>query len=511
MNLSNGYVTDITYSSGYYVEQSPRLTALVALLTGQDARMPGPDEPFHFLDIGSGRGFTALVMAVANPGWTVTGIDFNRAHVADAREMAARAGIRNCRFIEADLADFDDTDLPAVDAVSLHGVWTWVSDAVRAGILRLLERRLVPGGLCHVSYNLLPGWGGVVGLQRLVREAGLRLADRADRQVERGFGVVRHLFGPLGEATDERTRAMLQMLADKPAAYLAHEFMNADWRPCFHADVAAAFSDVGLSYVGSSRILDSIAEVTLPPAALEVARQFGDSAMTELIKDVTLGRPLRHDIYVRGGRRVAMVPRDSILRGLTLGLALPYSQRRLGIPSPTGELSMNPAFYEPVFARLAQGGASVEELLSLARPNGASPASDNPAELVALLVGTGQAVLLPAPGRPMTASARALNGMMFATQVAGTAMTETVAFAVPAQGGGFNLPAAGALAVLRQQERRETAAEGTILPPPDRDTIERWAAEAMGDRPEMCVALATGMESFLRESRSTLEALGIPC
>lgn len=511
MNTGHGYVTDIAYSSGYYVEQSPRLMALVALLTGQHARMSGPDEAFHFLDIGSGRGFTALVMAVANPGWTVTGIDFNPAHLAEAREMAARAGIRNCRFIEADLAQFDDAELPEVDAASLHGVWTWVSDAVRAGILRLLERRLAPGGLCHVSYNLLPGWGGMVGLQRLVRETGLRLADRADRQVERGFEVVRHLFGPLGEATDERTRAMLQMLADKPSAYLAHEFMNADWRPCFHVDVAAAFSKAGLSYVGSSHALDSIAEVTLPPAALEMARKFSDSAMTELIKDVTLGRPLRHDIYVRGGSRIAMGARDDILRGLTLGLALPHSQRRLGIPTSMGEIGMNPAFYEPVFARLAQGVASVEELLSLARPSGASPASDNPAELAALLVGTGQAVLVPAPGRAMTAPARALNGMMFASQAAGTAMTETVAFAVPALGGGFKMPAAGALAVLRQQERPESAVEGAGLSLPDRDTIERWAAEAMGDRPEMRAALAIGMESFLRDSRSTLEALGIRC
>ncbi|ABQ32266.1 hypothetical protein ACMV_34230 [Acidiphilium multivorum AIU301] len=512
MSWGSGYVTDIAYAPSYYVEQSPRLMALVALLTGRAARMAAPDESFHFLDIGSGRGFTALVLAATNPGWTVTGIDFNPGHVAAARDLAARAGIGNCRFIEADLARFDGADLAPVDAASLHGVWTWVDDQVRAGIVRLLAERLVPGGFCHVSYNVQPGWGGMIGLQRLMREAGRRLAFRADRQAERGFEIVRRLVGQDGERADEKAQAILRALADKPGAYLAHEFMNANWRPCFHADVVEAFAEAKFSYVGSPHLLDNFVELVLPPVALDLAREFEDPAMTELVKDLTLGRPLRHDIYVRGERRLATGARDQALKDLALGLSVPSTHRSLKFQTASGEATMNASFYEPVFARLAQGVARVGELLDVARPPGRSPAADNPAELVAMLVGTGQAVMVASPGLPMTRQAVALNAAMFAEQIGAGPWNRNIGLAVPALGGAFNLPAVGAFAVLRQHDWLSDATVGQALPTPDRATIEGWLEAALPNQEQdLRQAMADGVEGFLRNSRATLAALGLPC
>ena len=63
----------------------------------------------------------------------------------------------NIEFIEADIATLDPDTLPEVDVASAHGLWSWVSDEVRAGIVRLLGRRLRPGGALHLSYNALPG------------------------------------------------------------------------------------------------------------------------------------------------------------------------------------------------------------------------------------------------------------------------------------------------------------------------------------------------------------------
>ena len=189
-NWGGGYVTDVSYLPGYYRHQSPLHLHLACLLGGICAPDLGPGMPLCYLELGCGHGFGALALAVCNPSWRVTGIDFNPAHIAAARALAAGAGITNARFIEADLATLADDprarEIPEADFATLHGLWSWVTDPVRAGIVRLLAAKVRPGGVVQVSYNALPAWQGALGMQRLLREAGERLAARSDRQAEAG-------------------------------------------------------------------------------------------------------------------------------------------------------------------------------------------------------------------------------------------------------------------------------------------------------------------------------------
>jgi len=180
-----GYVTDVSYEAGYYQEQSPGQLRLACLLSG--AAWDVPDDGAHYLELGCGVGLGAMVIAAANPGWRITGLDFNPSHIASARALARDTGLDNITFIEADLGNFAESQaglgLPEADIVTAHGVWSWVGPEVQAGIVRLLQAKLRAGGVFHLSYNALPGWQGMLAVQRLVREAGLRLGGRSDRQV----------------------------------------------------------------------------------------------------------------------------------------------------------------------------------------------------------------------------------------------------------------------------------------------------------------------------------------
>ena len=192
-----GYVTDITYITGYHRTQSPTLMSLAALLGNIATPMPGPDEPVSYLELGCGQGFGALVLAASNPGWSVTAIDFNPAHIAEARSWAAKAGLGNIRFLEADISTLSEdpaaAKVPEADFVSMHGLWSWVPKAVQAGVVRLLQTKVKPGGVVHVSYNALPAWGPALGMQRLLREGGRRMAARSDRQASEGLKLVQEL------------------------------------------------------------------------------------------------------------------------------------------------------------------------------------------------------------------------------------------------------------------------------------------------------------------------------
>jgi len=353
------------------------------------------------LELGCGRGFGALALAVCNPCWRVTGIDFNPAHIAAARAFAIEAGIANIRFIEADFATVMDDrhtcEIPEADVATLHGLWSWVADPVRRGIVRLLAAKVRPGGVVQISYNALPAWQGALGMQRLLREAGERLAVRSDRQAEAGLEVVH----ALAEAKAQHVAglpfvdSLLQHVRHSQIAYLAHEYMTEAWRPCFHADVVAEMSKAKLDWVAAANLLENFSSLMLGDEARKVLARFDDPVMRELVKDLCLPRGLRQDVFVRGARRISPAERDDALGKVMLGLLCSEAQLAWEFEVPSGHAALERRFFGPIAASLDQGPQFVGDLLAL--PD--LPRRDNPGELVGMLVGSEQALpILAAPG-----------------------------------------------------------------------------------------------------------------
>lgn len=385
-----GYVTDITYMLGWYRQQSPSIMALASLLGGVAADLPGPDDPIHYLELGCGQGYGAMLLAASNPLWRVTAVDFNPAHIASAREWAAAGGLDNITFIEADLTTFAEEAagraLPQVDFASLHGLWSWIPKVAQNGVVRLLRDKVRAGGIVHISYNALPAWGSALGMARLLRTAGRELASRSDRQAEEGLKLIRDLHA--AEALHLRRAPMVQGLIGQmdtlPISYLAHEYMNDQWAPCFHADVAAALADAKLEWVASGSLAENFPDLTLTPEQRAVSAKFDDPMIRELIKDVCLERMLRHDIFVRGARRISGAVRDRELRQMHLGLNVPPADMPLEVEMAAGRAQLNSKFYRPIVDALTKGPRRVGDLLDLPSVEGKR---DNPAELVGILVG----------------------------------------------------------------------------------------------------------------------------
>ena len=406
-----GYVTDVAYLPGYYPHQSPLHLHLACLLGGVTGLPITRESSVSYLELGCGCGFGALALAASNPNWEVTGIDFSPAHIAAARELAEEAGIANARFIEGDLADLADNDragvLPEADVITLHGLWSWVGDPVRAGIVRLLDRKLRPGGIAYVSYNALPGWQQAIGMQRLVREAGQRGATRSDRQVEAGIETVRALV----EADAQQlsafplVRTLLDVVDRGQLSYLAHEYMNEAWRPCFHADVVRDMAAAKLDWVASAELLENFSPLMLGEQARAVMARFEDPVMRELIKDLCASRCLRRDVFVRGARRLSPAERDEALGDVMLALVRSEAQFTWEMDVPAGRAAIERGFFGPVVAALAEGPRRVRDLLALPE----LPRRDNPGELIGVLVGTNQAMPVLARAREPDAIVRRFN------------------------------------------------------------------------------------------------------
>jgi SAM-dependent methyltransferase len=402
-----GYVTDVTYSTGWYRQQSQAIMALASIIGGASATLPTGDDPVTLLELGCGFGYGAMALAASNPNWTVTGVDFNPAHIAAARAWAADAGLTNITFIEADLSCWEDHPamraLPEMDFVTLHGLWSWIPPAARTGIVRLLGQKVRPGGLVHVSYNSLPGWQERLGAARIIYEGGLRSSGRSDHQAQQGMRLLKDLITAQAYFTTTGTSVtgLVEMLDNTSGEYLAHEFMNAHWSPCFAMDVAAALSDAKLDWVAAGNLTDNFPELMMTEEQREIFNRYGDTMMQELIKDMCTQRMLRHDVFVRGAHRINLAERAALLMDVHLTLVKPVEDLPPTLIMPAGRADLNPEFYQPIVKALGARPGRVGDLLNLPEVSGRR---DNPAELISILI---QADMAEPAARPMTSPGEA--------------------------------------------------------------------------------------------------------
>jgi SAM-dependent methyltransferase len=431
---SRGYVADSPYTAAYHPAQVPAHLALTAAINGVAWR---PREQMTVVDIGCGRGTVIGTLAASNPGWNCIGIDYNPAHVAELSELADAARLENLGALEADVAALSEAEidqLPPIDVAMLHGVWTWVSDAVRDGIVRLLQRRLKPGGLVYISYNALPGFGADAALQRVMRlGASMEAKGNSTERAQAGIPLARALRDA-GAAHLAHTPMLERMLStDAPlnAAYLAHEMLTAHWRPVFFADLLEALGPARLDYVGSATLHENLPDMVLEPAQRAIWDAMPDATARELVKDICLQRPFRRDVFIRGARRV---DREAALDSI---LMAQVSNRPNGIPYlPTerGKAELPERISGPVLAALAEGPQTIGELRS--RPPGARL---TPEELLVMLEGTFTAMPIwrPTPDAHALRRARHFNVVMAEMHAPGGLGHDRLALASPLIGAGL--------------------------------------------------------------------------
>ena len=423
---SHGYVADEPYTVSYQSGLAPAHLDLVCRIMGV---VWEPPADAVICELGCGRGYSSLVLAAADPRRTVIGIDYNPAHIAEARSIAAEAKLDNVRFLDTDLAEVTDAEidrLPEFDLVVTHGVWSWVGDPVRQGILRLLERRVKPGGVVHVSYNALPGFAQDLALQRLVRTAAPLFRGGSTSRAREAIGVARSLF-EAGATHLHQTSLGKKMIAtgddELDPSYVAHEMLPEHWRPVFHADIAADMARARLEFVGSATLFENVPELCMTEAQRKVHATFPPGPGQELVKDLCLTRPFRRDVFMRGAQRV---DRTMLLDSVLLGLQVEDAEApKLGVE--VGAAEMPPEMAEPIMAALREGPQTLGRLRNL--PPNRKP---NAAELAVLLCGT--PTCLPMVEVPPGAQAAAARFNMAAARRYRGALGPRLGVAAPGSG-----------------------------------------------------------------------------
>ncbi|WP_269715371.1 class I SAM-dependent methyltransferase [Caulobacter sp. NIBR2454] len=441
---NEGYTTDVQYTSFFHAELAPSHIAFAAAANG--FRAPDMSGAFAYCELGSGQGVTLNGLAAMHPEARFWGFDFNPAQIANAQRMADAAKLANAHFRDWSFAQAIEhaDELPRFDVIALHGILSWVSDENRAEIIRFIDRTLKPGGVVYASYNCLPGWTQIAPYRHLARQHYLRHPGRSDLHVPRILEFS-DAFAELGGAyfkVNPTVSLRLDQMRKQPAAYFAHEFLNANWRAFYVDEIAREMSGARLDFMASATLIENVPGASLPPGTPAFLQQHAaeDVIWQELAKDFACNKMFRRDLYARGVNTMSGPEQAAILGGFRFVLTVPREAVKLTFAGPMGEANGAPAVYEPIVDRLMQGPATLPELVA-ALPDKNGP---NALQAITMLLHSRQAVMYAAKVDPKPA--RALNKVIaesyFQGSNYGIILAPAARQALPANGADLGLLAA---------------------------------------------------------------------
>ncbi|WP_051341594.1 class I SAM-dependent methyltransferase [Azospirillum halopraeferens] len=406
MDWAAGYVVDTLCSPGFYREMAPAYAGFAALLAGRPPAF-GEEGPRAALELGCGVGFGTALLAAANPDGAWTGIDFNPDHIAAAEAFRAAAGLTNLTYRDAAFADYRP-DPGAFDYAALHGVYSWIGEADAAHVGAILRDGLAVGGVAYVSYNAMPGWAAAVPLRRLLAEHARRQPGTAAERAVAAVAFARTLAdaGAACFAGNPGLTDRLAVIAGQDPRYLAHEYLNAAWRPLFHADVAAELGAARLTHVASADPVDAFPDLTLAPELAELVATRPDRIMAETVRDLAINRGFRRDLYARGAVTLTSAERLERLMATRMATLVFPDDLRLSVRTAAGEAAADAAVARPLVDRLWRDGP--QPLSAFA---GGPGGTDALLAAVAVLVQGGQIHPLARPADERArAVARRFNG-----------------------------------------------------------------------------------------------------
>lgn len=354
-NWSDGYVTDVGYTHGYYREFNPH--TIHWALTCAGLRAPRFETA---CELGYGQGIGINLNAAASTvRWH--GTDFNPSQAAHAIELAEVAG-SGADLRDASFADYAaDPGLPQFDLIALHGIWTWVSDENRRIIVDFIRRKLRTGGVVYISYNTAVGWLQMLPLRELWTEHARLISPQAMDSAERvraalAFSDRLLQTQPMHMRTNNAAAERYKRVKDLNPNYLAHEYFNGAWAPSSFAEVARWLEPARLAYACSGHLLDQVDSINLSAEQTAFLAEIGNPMFRQSVRDMLSNQQFRRDLWVKGPRPLDPVRRVELLRAQRVALLIDPADMVWKVNGARGAATMAQPVYQAVLDVLAQLG-----------------------------------------------------------------------------------------------------------------------------------------------------------
>lgn len=349
---TSGYVADIGYTFGYYMELNPLRLKMAFLNAGLQSPECGTA-----CELGFGQGVSTNMHAAASvTRWY--GTDFNPSQAAYAQELAGAAGADAQLYDEGFDVFCNRADLPEFDYIGLHGIWSWISDENRAVIVDFIRRKLKVGGVLYISYNTQPGWAAMVPMRDLLTEhsevmgaAGTGIVPRIDAALE--FADKLLATKPLYARANPQVVERIKQIKTQNRNYVAHEYFNRDWLPVSFARMADWLAPTKLSFACSAGYFDHADMINLSADQQALLKEIPDPMFRETVRDFCVNQQFRRDYWVKGPRKLSALAQNEAMRMQRVVLIQPRADVSLKVNGALGEAELHSSVYVPILDALA--------------------------------------------------------------------------------------------------------------------------------------------------------------
>lgn len=297
---------DVPYSTFVQEQTHPDRMNVVASLFGLH---PVALENCRVLEVGCGDGSNLIPQAYVYPNSNFVGIDLAEKAIGAGNEAIRGIGLRNISLWVQDLTAIGP-DFGEFDYILAHGVYAWVPDAVRDGLLRLCREHLAEQGIAFISYNALPGGH----LRRVARDLMLfhtrGITDAAEK-VKQAQAILN--FAAQSTPRDDYYRDLLREREDNIHTSDSHAFFHDDlaevYEPVYVEQFVAHAATHDLTYVAEADFFE-LNDVIFPSAVREKlnALSAGDPLRKEQYMDFLSGRAFRQSLICRKEAAPARTP-----------------------------------------------------------------------------------------------------------------------------------------------------------------------------------------------------------
>lgn len=238
---------EIPYDSSPITETDPDRLAVLGRLFGLAARDP---EQCRVLELGCASGGNLIPLAWRYPSSRFLGVERSRRQAEEGQRLITRLGLANVEIRACDILDLGP-ELGTFDYLIVHGVYSWVPEAVREKILALCGSLLAPAGIAYLSFNTLPGWR----MRGMLRDMLLYHTRAASSPAERlslaeGFlDLLPTALARLDAASARYLKEEIPRIRRAHPSYLYHEYLAEVNEPCLFTDFLERAERHGLGYV----------------------------------------------------------------------------------------------------------------------------------------------------------------------------------------------------------------------------------------------------------------------
>jgi len=349
---TSGYVSEINYTYGYYSEMNPLLMKLIFLKKGIIFPEVGTA-----CELGYGQGLSTNIHAAASvTQWY--GTDFNPSQAGFAQEISSTYS-SSAKLYDESFAEFcNRNDLPDFDFITLHGIWSWISDENRKVITKFIRKKLKVGGVLYISYNTLPGWAPFVPLRHLMKQHAVvngTIGKGITANIEEALKFTESLLSTNTKYSQNNPN--LEKRFDKVKQhnrnYLAHEYFNLDWCPMHFSTLAEWMEDTKLHYACSANYHESIDSINLTVEQQEFLNKIPDQLFKETTRDFIVNQQFRKDYWIKGKRTLTIIEQIGLLKLQKIILIKPVEEINLKIDSLVGEIELNEKIYGSILEAIA--------------------------------------------------------------------------------------------------------------------------------------------------------------